>query len=130
MVALMRLGTNRSLATMKEALRDRAPQIRMEAAAALVGRREGNVTSLLLGALDHERDEEVTASLLLALGQLATPEAVARLVATAQPEKGLFRKKAVTHAEGFVPYHGHAFPRHDVLTQALGPRLVKTLAGP
>ena len=38
-----------------------------------------------------------------------------------------FRKKIVTHAEGFVPYHGHAFPRHDVLTQALGARLVKTL---
>jgi N-acetylglucosamine malate deacetylase 1 len=38
-----------------------------------------------------------------------------------------FRKRSVTHAEGFVPYHGHAFPRHDVLTQALGKRLVKTL---
>ena len=95
MVSLMRLGTNRSLTTMKEALRDRAPRIRIEAAAALVGRREANVTALLLGALDDERDEEVTASLLLALGKLGTPEAVARLVATAQPEKGLFRKKAV-----------------------------------
>ena len=41
-----------------------------------------------------------------------------------------FRKRSVTHAEGFVPYHGHAFPRHDVLTQALGARLVKTVRRP
>lgn len=38
-----------------------------------------------------------------------------------------FRKKTVTHAEGFVPYLGHAFPKHDVLTAALGTRRVKTL---
>jgi HEAT repeat protein len=95
MVALMRLGTPRSLLTMKEALRDHAPQIRMEAAAALVGRRESNVTALLLGALDDERDDEVIASFLLALGRLGTPDAVARLIATAQPERSLFRKKAV-----------------------------------
>jgi HEAT repeat protein len=94
-VALMRLGTARSLPTIQEGLRDGAPQIRMQAAAALVGRREGNVTSMLLRALDDERDDEVGASFLLALGRLATPEAVARLVATAQPDKGLFRKRAV-----------------------------------
>jgi LmbE family N-acetylglucosaminyl deacetylase len=39
-----------------------------------------------------------------------------------------FGRKTVTHAEGFVPYHGHAFPHDDLLTQALGRRLVKTLA--
>lgn len=39
-----------------------------------------------------------------------------------------FGKKSVTHAEGFVPYHGHAFPRHDVLTLALGTARVKTLS--
>jgi LmbE family N-acetylglucosaminyl deacetylase len=38
-----------------------------------------------------------------------------------------FRKRSVTHAEGFVPYLGHAFPRHDMLTRALGKTLVKTL---
>lgn len=38
-----------------------------------------------------------------------------------------FKRKSVTYAEGFVPYHGHAFPRRDVLVEALGTRLVKTL---
>jgi HEAT repeat protein len=94
-VALMRLGTARSMPTIQEGLRDGAPQIRMQAAAALVARKESNVTALLLRALDEERDEEVTASFLLALGRLATPEAVARLVATAEPDKGMFRRKPV-----------------------------------
>jgi hypothetical protein len=39
-----------------------------------------------------------------------------------------FARKGVTHAEGFVPYLGHAFPKQDVLTEALGKRRVKTLA--
>jgi hypothetical protein len=94
-VALMRLGTARSMPTIQEGLRDRAPQIRMQAAAALVGRKESNVTALLLRALDEERDDEVAASFLLALGRLGTGDAVARLVATAEPDKGLFRRKAV-----------------------------------
>jgi HEAT repeat protein len=94
-VALMRLGTARSLPTIQDGLRDGAPQIRMQAAAALVGRKESNVTAILLRALDEERDDEVTASFLLALGRLATPDAVARLIAVAEPDKGMFRKKPV-----------------------------------
>jgi hypothetical protein len=94
-VALMRLGTARSMPTIQDALRDGAPQIRMQAAAALGGPRGSNVTALLLRALDDERDEEVIASFLLALGRLATADAVARLIATAEPDKGMFRRKPV-----------------------------------
>ena len=94
-IALMRLGTARSLPTIQEGLRDRAPHIRMEAAAALVGRRESNIVAMLLRALDDERDDEVSASFLITLGRLATPDAVSRLIATADVERGLFRKKAV-----------------------------------
>ena len=94
-VALMRLGTARSLPTIRDGLRDGAPQIRMFAAAALVGRTEDNVTTLLLEALDDERDDQVARSFLAALGRLSTPDAVARLIATAEPEKGLFRRKPV-----------------------------------
>jgi HEAT repeat protein len=94
-IALIRLGTSRSMPMIQEALQDPAPQIRMQAAAALVGRKESNITALLLRALDDERDDEVTASFLLALGRLGTPEAVARLIATAEPDKGIFRRKPV-----------------------------------
>jgi len=37
-----------------------------------------------------------------------------------------FGKRSVTHAEGFVPYLGHAFPKHDMLTDALGKGRVRT----
>lgn len=94
-ISLMRLGTARSLPTIQEGLKDGAPQIRMQAAAALVGRKESNVTALLLRALDEERDDEVCASFLIALGRLGTADAVSRLVATAEADKGMFRKKAV-----------------------------------
>lgn len=116
-VALMRLGTARSLPTIQEALKDGAPQLRMQAAAALVGRKESNVTGILLKALDEERDDEVCASFLIALGRIATPEAVARLIATAEPEKGLFRKKAVALRVAAV--QGLSEARSDVAVEAL-----------
>jgi HEAT repeat protein len=94
-VALMRLGTARSFPTIQAGLQDGAPQIRMQAAAALVGRREENVTALLLRALDVERDDEVSASYLIALGRIGSADAVVRLIATAEPDRGLFRRKQV-----------------------------------
>ena len=33
-------------------------------------------------------------------------------------------RRSVKYAEGFVPHLGHGFPHRDLLTQALGTRLV------
>jgi HEAT repeat protein len=93
MVALMRLGTARSMPAIERALRDDAPQIRMQAAAALETRREPRATTLLLRALDDERDDEVRAAFLHALGRLSTTDAVKRLIAAAQPGRVLLRRK-------------------------------------
>jgi len=101
-VALMRLGTALSFPTIRGGLRDGAPHIRMFAAAALVGRTESNVTTLLLDALDDERDEQVALSFLAVLGRLGTPDAVTRLNTTAEPDKGLFRKKSAALRVGAV----------------------------
>jgi hypothetical protein len=94
-IALMRLGTPRSMPAIEQALRDSAPQIRMQAAAMLVERRGDASPAPLLGALDAEKDDEVRASFYQALGHFATPEAVEKLIAAAQPERGLFRRKPV-----------------------------------
>ncbi len=94
-VSLMWLDTPRALPTIQDTLKDVAPQMRMQAAAALVKRKENNVADTLLRALDEERDDEVSAAFLIALGRLGTPSAVARLIATAEPDKGMFRKKPV-----------------------------------
>jgi HEAT repeat protein len=93
--ALMRLGTPRSMPAIAHALKDVAPQMRVAAAAELVARKQPDGAVQLLHALDDERDDEVRAAFLLALGRLATPEGVARLIAAARPERRIFRKKPV-----------------------------------
>ena len=67
----------------------------MQAAAALVARADVRTAALLLRALDDEQDDEVIAAFLIALGRLATGDAVDRLIATAEADRGLFRKKPV-----------------------------------
>jgi HEAT repeat protein len=94
-ISLMRLGTAKSMQTIQEAFNDGAPQIRMQAAAALVARKDVRTAALLLRALDDEKDDEVAAAFLIALGRLATGDAVDRLIATAEADRGLFRKKPV-----------------------------------
>ncbi len=92
-IALMRLGTARSMPAIEQALHDGAPQIRMQAASILVERRAEAKVGPLLRALEVEKDDEVKAAFYLALARFGTPEAVERLIAAAQPERGLFRKK-------------------------------------
>jgi HEAT repeat protein len=92
--ALMRLGTTRAMNAIQEALKDGAPAMRMQAAAALVARKDVKTAATLVRALEDEKDDEVQAAFLLALGKLATPDAVQRLLKAAEPERGLFKKKS------------------------------------
>lgn len=95
--ALMRLGTPRAMQAIQDALKDAQPQTRMQAAAALVARKDVRSAATLVRALDEEKDEEVQAAFLIALGRLGTPDAVQRLLRAAEPEKGLFRKKGTPY---------------------------------
>ena len=92
--ALMRLGTPRALQAIQDALKDSAPQMRMQAAAALATRKDVRTAATLLRALDDERDDEVQAAFMYALGKLGTADAVQRLMRLAEPERGLFKKKS------------------------------------
>jgi HEAT repeat protein len=95
--ALMRLGTSRAMQAIQQALTDAAPQTRMQAAAALVTRKDVLTSAPhLMRALDAEKDEEVQAAFLLALGKLATPEAVQRLISAAELKRGLFQTRTTT----------------------------------
>ena len=91
--ALMRLGTQRATQAIQDALRDGAPQMRKEAAAVLASRKDPRTVATLLRALEVEKDEEVQQAFLLALGRIASPETVQRLVTTAEAEKGWIKKK-------------------------------------
>ncbi|MEO8335591.1 MAG: HEAT repeat domain-containing protein [bacterium] len=95
--ALMRLGTVRAMQAIQAGLSSSAPDTRSEAAAALVTRKDGRSTATLLQALDGEKDEQVQASFLLALGKLGTPEAIQRLIKGAEADRGLFKRKTTSY---------------------------------
>ena len=95
--ALMSLGTPRALQTIQKALTDPVPSTRMQAAAALVTRKDVLTTApQLLRALDLEKDDEVQAAFLAALGKLGTPEAVERLVNASGQKRGMFQRKTTS----------------------------------
>jgi hypothetical protein len=106
--ALMRLGTSRAMQAIQDALKDGAPAMRMQAAAALVTRKDVKTAATLVRALDEEKDEEVQVAFLLALGKLATPDAVQRLLKAVEPERGLFKKKATAYRVAAVQGLGEA----------------------
>jgi HEAT repeat protein len=92
----------------QEALKDGAPAMRMQAAAALVSRKDVRTAATLARALEDEKDDEVQAAFLLALGKLATPDAVQRLLKAAEPERGLFKKKSTAFRVAAVQGLGEA----------------------
>lgn len=115
--ALMRLGTTRALQAIQDALKDGAPTMRMQAAAALVTRKDVKTAATLVRALEDEKDDEVQAAFLLALGKLATPDAVQRLLKAVEPERGLFKKKSTAFRVAAVQGLGEA--RTPEATEAL-----------
>ena len=106
--ALMRLGTTRAMNAIQEALKDSNPAMRMQAAAALVARKDVKTAATLVRALEEEKDDEVQAAFLLALGKLATPDAVQRLLKAVEAERGLFKKKSTAFRVAAVQGLGEA----------------------
>jgi HEAT repeat protein len=115
--ALMRLGTTRAMNAIQEALKDGAPAMRMQAAAALVARKDVKTAATLVRALEDEKDDEVQAAFLLALGKLTTPDAVQRLLKAVEAERGLFKKKSTAFRVAAV--QGLAESRTPEATEAL-----------
>ena len=91
--ALMELGTESARQAVRAAVRDPAPQVRMQAAFAIAAHRDPQTATTLITAIDAETDSDVQLAILLALGRVGTPDAVQRLVRAAEPERGLFKKK-------------------------------------
>ncbi|HVZ77367.1 MAG TPA: HEAT repeat domain-containing protein [Gemmatimonadaceae bacterium] len=91
--ALMQLSTETALRAIYDAIRDPAPEVRMQAAAAVAARKDGVTASTLIQAIEEEEDGDVQLAMLAALGKVATRDAVDRLVKAAEPERGLFKRK-------------------------------------
>jgi HEAT repeats/PBS lyase HEAT-like repeat len=91
--ALMQLGSESARQAVREAVRDHAPQVRMQAAFAIAAHRDPTTATTLIAAIDAEQDSDVQLAMLLALGRIGTVEAVDRLIRAAEPERGFFKKK-------------------------------------
>jgi HEAT repeat protein len=106
--ALMNIGTPGALKAVHDAIRDDSPQVRKQAAAALAGRKDGKSAGTLTKALDDETDADVQLAILTALGKVATPDAVQKLIAAAEPEGRFFKKKSVPFRVAAVQALGEA----------------------
>ncbi|HEX8850865.1 MAG TPA: HEAT repeat domain-containing protein [Gemmatimonadaceae bacterium] len=91
--ALSKLTSPKAVDALRQAMRDSSPQVRMQAAAGMGGRKGLRSAGTLTKALDDEEDQEVQLSIIAALGRLGTTDAVQRLIKAAEPAGGIFKKK-------------------------------------
>jgi hypothetical protein len=92
--ALLKLGTPNAFKGIYDAVSDTSPEVRMQAAVAIATRKDGRTSATLIRAIEDEADADVQLAMIAALGRVATPDAVQKLVKMAEPEGRLFRKKA------------------------------------
>jgi HEAT repeat protein len=91
--ALLRLGTPDAVKSVYDAMNDESPEVRMQVAAAIATRKDAKTSATLIRAIDGENDGDVQLAMIAALGKVATPDAVQKLVKLAEAEGRLFRKK-------------------------------------
>lgn len=92
--ALLRFDTPTARAYVQRALGSESAATRQQAVAALGMRKGAHAAGTLGRALDRERDDSVVCAIYVALGKVASPDAVERLIDAAQPAAGLFKRKA------------------------------------
>jgi hypothetical protein len=110
-VALGGLGTRQgsvAVHALCEAVRDRSPRVRANVANVLARLGNARTSVVLSRALDTERDADVQHIILDALGRLATPEAVDKLVQAAGSGSKIFRSKPVNFRVAAVHALGRA----------------------
>src|SRR5947207_10969662 len=77
--ALAKIGSTAAAEPLRRALRDKAPEVRMQAAIG-VGRKSIALAMPLVVAMEAEEDEGVERELILALGRIGSPSAVQALI--------------------------------------------------
>jgi hypothetical protein len=106
--ALLKLGTPDATKSAYAALGDSSAQVRMHAAAAISTRKDSKTATTLIRAIETEKDADVQLAMIAALGKVATPDAVQRLVRIAEPEGRVFKKKTTNLRVAAVQALGEA----------------------
>jgi hypothetical protein len=92
--ALAKIATPSTVEPLRQALRDEAPAVRLQAVRGIDGWRSRGLAMSLSVLLDEEHHPEIVREMLLALGRIGTPEAVQALTRAAAPGGRLFNRKA------------------------------------
>ncbi|HZE95258.1 MAG TPA: HEAT repeat domain-containing protein [Gemmatimonadales bacterium] len=92
-LALAKIGSSSAADGLRRALRDKSPEVRMQAAVGVGGRKSSALAMPLVAAMEEEGDEGVERELMLALGRIGSPAAVQALITFAQPGGRLFGRK-------------------------------------
>jgi HEAT repeat protein len=92
-LALAKIGSTGAAEPLRRALRDKSPEVRIQAALGVGGRRSSAIAMPLVVAMEEEEDEGVERELMLALGRIGSPAAVQALIKFAQPGGRLFGRK-------------------------------------
>jgi hypothetical protein len=91
--ALARIGGSAAVEPLRRALRDPSPGVRLEATKSLDGRKNRNLAMSLAVAADEESKPDVQREMYLALGRIASNEAIQALRKAAEPGGRLFHRK-------------------------------------
>jgi len=94
-LALAKIGTPAAAESMRRAFRDKSPDVRMQVAIGVGGKRSSALAMPLVVALAEEEDESVQRELLLGLGRIGTPDAVQALIKYSHPAGRLFGRRPV-----------------------------------
>ncbi len=92
-LALAKIGSRYTAEPLRRALRDPSPEVRLQVALGVGGRRSSPLAMLLTGALEEEKEVEVVRELVLALGRIGSPEAVQALIKFVQPTGRLLGRR-------------------------------------
>ncbi len=91
--ALGRIGGVGAVEPLRRALKDPAASVRLQAAKDLDGRKNRGLAMSLTVAADQESKADVLREIYLALGRIASPEAIQALSKGAEPGGRFFRRK-------------------------------------
>ena len=92
-LALAKIGTPSAAESLRRAFRDKSPDVRLQVAIGVGGKRSSALAMPLVVALESEEDESVQRELLVALGRIGTPDAVQALIKYSHSAGRLFGRR-------------------------------------
>lgn len=95
--ALARIGTPGTVEPLRKALSDPSAQVRLQAVAGVDSRRARGLVGSLIKRLDEESVDDVRREILLALGRVASPEALQTVAKASEPGGRLLKRKPTSY---------------------------------